>query len=65
MCNCGRRKNQVVTSAQLQVDAAQDQAAQADQAAALQEVRTLAMQTATQAEQYLASAVKAVGNSRS
>lgn len=59
MCNCGRKKTEVVTTAQLTRDQAQD--AQA----ALAEVRELAVQTATQAEQYLASAVNAAGNARS
>lgn len=59
MCNCGRKKTEIVTSAQLANVQAQDAAA------AVEEMRVLAMQTATQAEQYLQSAANAAANARS
>ena len=59
MCNCGRKKTETVTSAQLAAVQAQDAAE------AVQEMRTLAMQTATQAEQYLQSAANAAANAHS
>lgn len=59
MCNCGRKKTEVVTSANLAATQAQDAAAAAE------EMKILAMQTATQAEQYLRSAANAASNARS
>ena len=60
MCNCGRKRQQTVTSAQL----AQDQA-NSDQAEANEALRQLAMQTVSEAERMVASAAKAARNARS
>lgn len=60
MCNCGRKRQQAVTSVQL----AQEQV-QSEQAENNELVRTLAMQTVTEAEKMLASAARAANNSRS
>ena len=60
MCNCGRKRQQAVTSAQL----AQEQQV-ADQVEANEALRQLAMQTVTEAERMLTSAAKAANNARS
>lgn len=60
MCNCGRKRQQAVTSAQT----AQAQANQ-DQAEANELMRQVALQTVTEAERMLASAARAANNARS
>lgn len=60
MCNCGRKRQQAVTS----VQTAQAQAHQ-DQAEANELMRQVALQTVTEAERMLASAARAANNARS
>jgi hypothetical protein len=60
MCNCGRRRQQATTSAQL----AQQQV-DGEQAAANEALRQMAVETVGEAERMLASAAKAARNARS
>ena len=60
MCNCGRKRQQAVTSAQL----AQDQVTQ-DQVEANEALRQMAMETISAAEKMVQSAARAARNARS
>ena len=60
MCNCGRKRQQAVTSAQL----AQEQV-NGDQAEANEALRQMALETVSAAEKMIQSAASAARNARS
>ncbi len=60
MCNCGRKRQQAVTSAQL----AQSQV-DTDQAEANEALRQMAMETVSAAEKIVQSAARAARNAHS